>query len=139
MPISPHQGQVVGTRWDPKLYGRFADHRQRPALELLERVPLVSPKVIFDLGCGTGEVTRLIAGRWPDSAVFGLDSSPNMLAQAMETPGRVQWIEADISSWRPELAPDLIYSNATLHWIDNHRELFPRLLGLLSPGGCLAV
>ena len=139
MPIPPHHGQVVGTGWDPKLYGRFADHRQRPALELLDRVPLVSPKVIFDLGCGTGKVTRLIAGRWPDSSVFGLDSSPNMLAQAMETPGRVQWIEADISSWRPELAPDLIYSNATLHWIDNHRELFPRLLGLLSPGGCLAV
>jgi trans-aconitate 2-methyltransferase len=62
-----------------------------------------------------------------------------MLAKAKSEPSRVQWIEADIHTWFSEQPPDLIYSNATLHWIDNHRELFPKLLRSLSDGGCLAV
>src|SRR5687768_10381007 len=111
-----HQGQVAGTRWDPALYQKYADHRLRPALELLDRIPLVTPAVVYDLGCGTGQVTRLIAERWPAATVYGLDNSTEMLAQAETEPSTVQWIEADISNWRPKTAPDLIYSNATLHW-----------------------
>jgi trans-aconitate 2-methyltransferase len=134
-----HQGQVAGTRWDPTLYLKFADHRLRPALELLDRVPLVAPAVVYDLGCGTGQVTRLIAERWPAAAVYGLDNSAEMLAQAATEPSRVRWIEADIRDWQPAVAADLIYTNATLHWIDGHRELLPRLVGMVNPGGCLAV
>ena len=134
-----HQGEVAGTRWDPALYAKFADHRLRPALELLERVPLAAPAVVYDLGCGTGQVTRLIAERWPAAAVSGLDHSAEMLARAATEPSRVRWIEADLRDWHPEAAPDLIYANATLHWVDGHHELFPRLAGSLNPGGCLAV
>jgi len=134
-----HQGNVAGTRWDPTIYATFADHRLRPALELLARVPLDAPAVVYDLGCGTGEVTRIIAERWPDADVSGIDNSAEMLAKAGTVPGRVRWIEADIRDWQPEAGPDLIYSNATLHWLDGHHELFPRLLGWLNPGGCLAV
>ena len=134
-----HQGQVAGTRWDPAQYLKFGDHRLRPALELLDRVPLQAPGVVYDLGCGTGAVTRLMAERWPGAAVYGLDNSAEMLAKAATEPSRVQWIEADIRDWQPDEAPDLIYSNATLHWLDGHGELFPRLIGLLNPGGCLAV
>ena len=46
-----HQGKVAGTHWEPKQYLKFTDHRLRPALELLYRVPLASPGVIYDLGC----------------------------------------------------------------------------------------
>jgi trans-aconitate 2-methyltransferase len=134
-----HQGQIAGTRWDPNLYLRFSDHRLRPALELLDRVPLQFPSVIYDLGCGLGQVTRIISERWPSAAVYGLDNSKEMLAQAAATPGKVQWIEADIRTWSPDDPPDLIYSNATLHWVEGHRELFPRLVGFLKSGGCLAV
>jgi trans-aconitate 2-methyltransferase len=134
-----HQGQVAGTRWDPEQYLKYADHRLRPALELLERIPLAAPGMIYDLGCGTGEVTRLIASRWPKAEVYGLDNSAEMLSQAAKEPSRVQWIEADIRHWEPAEVPDLIYSNATLQWVDRHDELFPRLLGMLNPGGRLAV
>src|SRR5438105_12883480 len=105
------------TRWDPKLYRRFSDQRLRPALELLERVPLESPKVIYDLGCGPGHVTRVIAERWPAATVYGVDHSKEMLTQAATTSGSVQWIEADIRTWSPDKTPDLIYSNATLQWV----------------------
>ena len=133
------QGQIAGTRWDPDLYRRFSDHRLRPALELLDRVPLASPRVVYDLGCGAGELTRIIAERWPAATVYGLDNSQEMLQKAAAESGRVRWTEADIRDWRPDDPPDLIYSNATLQWIAGHAELFPRLVGFLQPGGCLAV
>lgn len=134
-----HQGQVAGTYWDPHLYLKFSDHRLRPALELLDRVPLESRQVIYDLGCGSGQVTRIIAERWHSATVYGIDNSKEMLAQAAAAPGRVQWIEADIRTWSPDEPPDLIYSNATLHWLEGHHDLFPRLVGALKAGGCLAV
>jgi trans-aconitate 2-methyltransferase len=130
---------VRGTRWDPKQYLKFSDHRLRPALELLGRVPIEAPAVIHDLGCGSGEVTRVISERWPSASVYGIDNSKEMLEKAAAQPDTVRWIEADVRDWSPNAAPDLIYSNATLHWIDDHRTLFPRLLGFLKPGGCLAV
>jgi trans-aconitate 2-methyltransferase len=135
-----HPGHLAGSRWNPDQYLRFSDHRLRPALELLQRISLADPKVIFDLGCGVGQVTRMLAERWPDANVYGLDNSSEMLARAAAGPaGPVQWLEADIRSWRPDKLADLLYSNATLHWIENHQELFPRLVGFLKPGGCLAV
>lgn len=134
-----HQGEVAGTRWDPNQYLKFSDHRLRPALELLGRVPLDAPGVIYDLGCGSGNITRLIAARWPSATVYGLDNSPDMLTKAASEPSGIRWVEADIRHWSPDHTPDLIYSNATLQWVDDHHELMPRLLGLLAPGGCLAV
>jgi trans-aconitate 2-methyltransferase len=134
-----HQGRAAGTRWDPNQYSRFSDHRLRPALELLGRVPLAEPRLIYDLGCGPGEVTQIIAQRWPEATVIGVDNSPQMIEQAKTLTDEVSWIEGDIADWQPDGAPDLIYSNATLHWLDDHDSLIPRLFGLLAPGGCLAV
>ncbi len=127
------------TRWDPRQYLKFADHRLRPGLELLERVTVESPGVVYDLGCGSGQLTRLLAERWPDVRVQGLDHSPEMIERAGREPSRVAWIEADIGTWEPREPAGLIYSNATLQWIENHELLFPRLLGFVKPGGCLAV
>ena len=62
-----------------------------------------------------------------------------MLEAAAKEPVAVRWVEGDVRSWRPETPPDLIFSNATLHWVADHRTLFPRLVGTLAPGGCLAV
>ena len=134
-----HQRQAAGTQWDPQQYLKFSDHRLRPALELLERVPVQNPAIVHDLGCGDGQMARLMAERWPDAAVYGLDNSPQMLEKAASEPSRVEWREADIHTWTPDTPPDLIYSNATLQWLDGHPTLFPRLLGALASGGCLAV
>ena len=129
----------AGTRWDPGQYHRFTDHRLRPALDLLARVPVAGPSLVCDLGCGSGNVTRVIAERFTAARVAGIDTSSEMLAKAAGTPGRIEWIQADVAEWEPERPPELIYSNAALHWVDDHSVLFPRLIGLLAPGGCLAV
>lgn len=134
-----HQGEVAGTRWTPGQYLKFSEQRLRPALELLDRIPLEAPDVICDLGCGSGHITRLLAKRWSSSKVYGVDNSPQMLAEADAEPSNVCWVDADIRNWVPEENPDLIYSNASLHWVSGHSELFTRLVGCLNPGGCLAV
>lgn len=135
----PEAGRSVEADWDPAQYDRFRDHRLRPAVELLERVPLRQASLVYDLGCGAGTVTRIVAERFPAARVIGLDSSPEMLAKARGEPGRVEWIPGDIREWEPEGPPDLIFSNAALHWLEDHPVLFPRLLACLAPGGCLAV
>lgn len=135
----PEAGRSVGADWDPAQYDRFRDFRLRPALELLRRVPITEASLVYDLGCGAGAITRIVAQRFPAARVIGLDSSPEMLARARAEPGRIEWIHGDITDWEPEQAPDLIFSNAVLHWLDDHQTLFSRLLGCLAPGGCLAV
>lgn len=124
--------------WDPAQYLKFADHRLRPAIDLLNRVDLVSPQVVYDLGSGTGSVTGLLAGRWPEARVIGVDSSDEMMRKAARSP-RTEWQKGDIGTWRPERPAELIFSNAALHWVSGHRELFTGLMSSLATGGVLAV
>ena len=131
--------QATDADWDPAQYDRFRGYRLRPALELLDRIPISDASLVYDLGCGSGAITRILAERFPGARVIGLDSSPEMLAKARAEPGRIEWVHEDIADWQPERAPDLIFSNAALHWLEDHPGLFPRLLGCLAPGGCLAV
>ncbi|MFN4087569.1 MAG: methyltransferase domain-containing protein [Alphaproteobacteria bacterium] len=125
--------------WDPGQYARFGDHRVRPALELFARVDHPGPALAADLGCGGGEIARLMAERWPQARVIGMDSSTEMLAKAAKAPARVEWQQADIRTWTPPGKADLLYSNAMLHWVEDHGAVFPRLFGMLAPGGILAV
>jgi trans-aconitate 2-methyltransferase len=126
-------------RWDPEQYRRFAGHRLRPALDLAARLEGLDPKTIYDLGCGTGEVTRLLAARWPAARVTGVDSSEEMLEKARVPGDRVAFERGDLASWTPPARADLLFSNAAYHWIPDHRAVFPRLLASLAPGGALAV
>jgi trans-aconitate 2-methyltransferase len=129
--------------WDPAQYLKYAGERLRPALDLMARVPLAAPRSIVDLGCGAGNVTRLLAERWPGAQVVGVDNSAAMLAKARATGiADARWMEVDLAEWAasaPSGAADLVYSNAALHWLDRHEELFPRLLRTVAPGGALAV
>ncbi len=125
--------------WDPGQYLRFSDERLRPALDLLARVPPERPARVVDLGCGAGNVTAILKRRFPDAEVIGVDGSPAMLEQARASAPDCRFERDDLAMWMPLAPPDLIYSNAALHWLGGHETLFPRLLSLLAPGGCLAV
>ena len=127
------------TDWNPALYSRFEDERTRPAAELLARVPLEAPCLAYDLGCGPGNSTALIAARFPKAEVIGLDTSPAMLESARSRLPDLAFAQADAATWQPDRAPDLIYANAVLQWLPDHPVLLPRLFGLLAPGGVLAV
>jgi trans-aconitate 2-methyltransferase len=124
--------------WDPSQYMKFADHRLRPALDLLARVPDTECATVWDLGCGAGNVTKLLQERWPKARITGLDNSPDMLKQARAIAG-IEWEEGDVSTWTAPQPADLVFSNAVLHWIDDHARIFPRLLQQVVRGGVLAV
>jgi len=127
--------------WEPGAYLKFEDLRLRPALDLLAQVPLERPARITDLGCGAGNVTPFLRERWPDANITALDGSAEMLARAKaeQMHLNVTWRQADIRSWAAPEPQDLIYSNAVLHWLDEHEDLFPRLMDELNSGGVLAV
>jgi trans-aconitate 2-methyltransferase len=128
--------------WSPAQYLQYAGERLRPALDLLARVPLEHPRTIVDLGCGAGNVTRLLGERWPEARIVGVDSSSAMLAQAragMPDPSRFTFVEADLSTWRADVPVDLVYSNAALHWLPGHATLFPKIAAMVAENGALAV
>ena len=124
--------------WDPDVYMKFANERTRPAMELLARVPIAAPKRVIDLGCGPGNSTALLATRWPNAGIEGLESSPEMLAKAKASGTRATWTLGEVESWSPATPYDVVFSNATLHWIADHRALLPRLISHLSEHGALA-
>ncbi len=125
--------------WNPTQYLRFGNERLQPALDLLARIPLEDPSIIYDLGCGTGIVTSFLKERWPGATVTGIDSSETMLERASALDAKVTWQQQNLNGWNPKIPADLLYSNAVLHWLDDHDELFPRLMTGLNPGGVLAV
>ncbi|MDQ0462809.1 trans-aconitate 2-methyltransferase [Caulobacter ginsengisoli] len=125
--------------WDPATYERYKAYRDRPALDLLLRLPAdLSPREIWDLGCGTGEHAALLARRHPGARVHGLDSSPAMLDEARARNAEVDWRLGDIAGFAPDAPVDLIFTNAALQWLPDHAVLFPRLAGLLASGGVFA-
>jgi trans-aconitate 2-methyltransferase len=124
--------------WNPEQYLKFAAARQRPALDLLARLA-GEPARIADLGCGAGNITRLLAQRWPGAQITGVDSDPAMLAKAAASVSAICWQSAEIAGWQAEQPPDLIFSNAALHWLSDHPRLLPELIGQLAVGGVLAV
>jgi trans-aconitate 2-methyltransferase len=125
--------------WNPETYLKYAAERLRPAMDLLQRIPLTRCDRAYDLGCGAGNVTQLIRERWPEAKITGLDSSPEMLARGRAEFPAIEWVERDIGNWKASESADLIFSNAALHWVPNHEELLPSLLQQLRSGGFLAV
>ncbi|MCX3060654.1 trans-aconitate 2-methyltransferase [Streptomyces beihaiensis] len=132
--------------WDPQQYLRHADHRARPFVDLLARVPDLprEPARIADLGCGPGHLTALMAARWPTAHITGYDNSPEMLARAAAhagpTPGggTLDLAAADATDWAPTQTYDLLISNATLQWVPGHTDAFPRWVDAVAPGGTFA-
>lgn len=139
MLVKQQQGLRGSTTWDPQGYQQFSRLRERPVIELLDHLPLQAPASIYDLGCGTGIATRLLAERWPEAQLFGVDSSAEMLAEARALPVNAQWLNSDIGQWEPKQPASLLFAAAVLHFMEDHENLLPRLLGNLHAGGYLAL
>lgn len=124
--------------WDPDRYLTYADERGRPFVDLVGRIDASAPGAVVDLGCGPGNLTALLADRWPDAEITGLDSSPEMIAKARTTDDRITFGVADLRDWAPESPVDVLVSNATLQWVPDHLDLLPALIDRVAPGGWLA-
>ncbi len=124
--------------WDPDRYLAYADQRGRPFVDLLARVGAAAPRRVVDLGCGPGNLTALLAERWPEAEVRGLDSSPEMVAAARADVRGLTFEVGDLRDWAPDDPVDVLVSNATLQWVPGHLSLLPRLVRSVVPGGWLA-
>jgi trans-aconitate 2-methyltransferase len=128
----------MATHWDPALYLKFDNERTRAAADLLARIPLSDPKLVIDIGCGPGNSTALLRARFPDARIIGMDSSPDMLADAAKSGVEAEWTQGDFETYAPPAPADLIYANAALQWSANPLVLVQRLFDALAPGGVLA-
>ena len=127
------------TEWNSSQYTKFEKERTQPSIDLISRIE-ISPKSILDIGCGPGNSTNQLKTHFPGSDIIGVDSSDNMLDRASTTYPDLRFIKCSIPNDLDALEKfDLIFSNACLHWIPNHKGLLPRLMDKLNDGGALAV
>lgn len=133
--------------WDPELYGRFRRYRAEPVEAILKRLKLSDRERIVDLGCGSGENTIELARRSADGSALGIDSSPAMIERAnrlratLDAPlaARVRFVVGELPGSIGSGGYTLVFSNATLHWLKDHRGVFRRCFQALAPGGKLVV
>jgi trans-aconitate 2-methyltransferase len=146
--------------WDAAQYLRFGGERARPFFDLLARVGAEQPGYVVDMGCGPGNLTVVLAERWPDASVCGVDNSAEMIEAARKltpavpaatprfaassgtvltnhAPG-LSFMLDDVRHWEPQSLPDVIISNAVLQWVPGHREVLTRWAGQLADDGWLA-
>jgi trans-aconitate 2-methyltransferase len=126
--------------WDPAQYEKFRREREQPFYDLLALVRPGPAMRVIDLGCGTGKQTRLLHERLNARETIGLDRSARMLESAKEGPSSdaLRFELGTIESFPSDAPYDVVFSNAALHWIEDHHALVPRLVGALNPGGQLA-
>lgn len=128
------------SKWDSEQYLKFKNQRTRPAIDLVQRIEINNPQKILDIGCGPGNSTKVLKNAFPKAHILGIDSSENMIKKAKETYSDIEFRIMDITDEDQSLENfDIIFSNACLQWIPNHKKLIPMIFSKLSKGGVLAV
>ncbi|CAN8097725.1 unnamed protein product [Discula destructiva] len=139
-----HQQQQSNSKatadWSATQYLKFGNERTRAVRDLVANIPLQAPKQIIDLGCGPGNSTAVLAARWPEAHLSGMDSSPDMLAKARAHMPGVTFVQGDLHTHEPEAGADLLFSNAVFHWLRREHRIptVLRLLRGLKVSGVLA-
>jgi trans-aconitate 2-methyltransferase len=127
--------------WNPETYNKFKSERFTPFYDLLALVNVKPSMNVIDLGCGTGELTKKLADHLPGSTVLGIDSSPEMLSKSVGFAGgnirfECESIERKVKSGEKW---DLVFSNAAIQWVDNHKDLIPQIISCVKEGGQLLI
>lgn len=125
--------------WSAKQYSMFEQQRTRPVRDLVAAIPDGEVRSAVDLGCGPGNSTEVLAERFPQAVVTGMDSSDDMLVDARKRLPALNFELADIGAWNPAQTFDVILANASLQWLPDHATLYPHLVSQLTLGGTLAV
>ncbi len=122
-------------------YLQFKNERTRPAVDLVSRIPLDDPKTVLDIGCGPGNSTAVLRERFPKAKIIGIDNAPDMIAKAKEASPDMTFlcIGADEYICTTNKKYDVVFSNACMQWLPDHKALLPKWMGLVKDGGVLAV
>lgn len=126
--------------WNPDVYLHFQKEREQPGLDLLAAItPDLAPENIADLGCGAGNLALHLQQKFPQASLLLVDSSDGMLEKCRQLLPHAATEKADLNIWTPPGGLGLIFSNATVHWLEKPVEVIRRWLACLKPGGQLVV
>ena len=126
--------------WSPEQYERFRSERQQPFDDLLMLCHPVPDGRVVDLGCGTGDLTKILHEEMEAEQTVGIDSSDAMLERAQASHSAIPGLsfeQGDIATWLGE-GLDLVFANASLQWVDDHLNLLARMRTALHPDGQMA-
>jgi trans-aconitate 2-methyltransferase len=140
----PEKERIPQFQWNPEDYRNSSPAQKQWAEELIAKLALTGNEQVLDIGCGDGRVTAGIAGNLPEGAVVGIDSSPDMIRFAGEHFPRTRYpnlsfLMAPAESLVFRDAFDLVFSNAALHWVADHRPVLDGIGRALRPGGRMLV
>lgn len=126
--------------WNAADYAQHSSGQFQWAQELIEKLDLTGSETLLDVGCGDGKVTAAIYECLPQGRVVGIDSSPGMIELASrafpkETYPRLRFQLMDVLEMDFEEGFDVLFSNAALHWVKDHRPLLRKVGKALKPGG----
>jgi len=130
-------------RWNPLDYQGNSSAQLQWARELIAKLDIRPTAQVLDIGCGDGKITAEIARTATDGRVVGMDSSRDMIQFAVGSFPPADWPnlrfllgEAAAMEFREEF--DVVFSNAALHWVVDHRPVLHGIARALKPGGkCL--
>ena len=131
---------MTASPWNPEQYERFRNERSQPFFDLLALVQPVPGGHAVDLGCGTGELTKVLHETTRARSTVGVDNSETMLARSEAfAGGGLRFKLGTILRFAPRTPLDLVFSNAAMQWVPEHEKLFERLTAGLAEGGQLAI
>lgn len=126
--------------WNSKQYLKFKNQRTRPATDLAKSITFLDPNKIIDIGCGPGNSTEVLQKRFPKAQIIGIDSSPDMIQTAKSRYNNIEFVCCDVNElFGKKEKYDIVFSNACIQWIPDHKNLLKNLMSLLNKNGVLAV
>lgn len=123
-------------------YDSVAWLQREVASRLLQQLPAMQPRVVLDLGSGTGYASAALRGRYPQAQLISLDLAEGMLAFSRQRGALSRHHHLCADAEQLPLADgsvDLIFSSLAIQWCQRPRQLFAELARVLRPGGRLLV
>ena len=122
--------------FDGKRYAKASAHQKEWGSKLIAELDLRGDERILDLGCGDGAITAQLAQLVPHGSVVGIDASEGMIEAARaHATANLTFLLVDINALDLAENFDLVFSNATLHWVKDHRALLANVLAILADDG----
>jgi len=135
---------MIGSRFSAAAatYDRHARPQLALAQSVISMLPEMHPEQVLDLGAGTGQLTRLLAHRFPDIPIDAVDLAEKMIeisrAKFTDFP-QIKWIIDDAQTYRGSEPYPLIVSSSALHWVSDLSVTFETIFHNLEPGGTFAL
>lgn len=128
-------------RWNSIQYEKFIRERTQPAIDLANRIQIQNPKNAIDIGCGPGNSTNILHEKFVNARITGVDNSQEMINRAKVNYPDLDFLFFDATKDFGKLGTkyDIVFSNACIQWIPNHRMLIENMSNILNDDGVLAI